>query len=43
MRTNWLRVRTPVFEKSCWSVALTELVDTPIRSAILLFGNLSNT
>src|SRR6266568_423976 len=43
MRTSWLRVRTPVFEKSCCRVALTELSDTPIRSAISLFARPSKT
>jgi hypothetical protein len=37
MRTSWLLLRTPVFAKSCCKVALLELSDTPILSAISLF------
>jgi hypothetical protein len=43
IRTNWLRVRTPVFSNSCCNVAFTELRDTPISYAISLFVSPSKT
>lgn len=32
--TSWLRVRTPVFPKSCWTTALTEPSESPMLSPI---------
>ncbi len=43
MRTSWLRVRTPVFSKSCCSTALTELSEIESRAPISLFVSPSNT
>ena len=37
-RTSWLRVRTPLFVKSCWSVFLTALSEISNLAAICLFG-----
>ncbi len=43
MRTSWLRVRTPVFSKSCCSTALTELSEMASRAPISLLVSPSNT
>ena len=36
MRTSWLRVRTPVFSKSCCSTALTELSEIEAGADFLI-------
>ncbi len=43
IRTSWLRVRTPVFSKSCCSTALTELSEIASRAPISLLVSPSNT
>ncbi len=43
MRTSWLRVRTPVFSKSCCSTAFTELSEIDSRAPISLLVSPSNT
>jgi hypothetical protein len=43
MRTNWRRVRTPVFTKSCWSADFTEASEMFRCEPISLLLNPANT
>lgn len=43
IRTNWLRVRTPVFTKSCWSADFTEASEIFMCAAISLLLEPANT